>query len=453
MEFIQQEGKDFKNIFRRFQKRDFSGNTGQAIKNSSYQLTTTIIAKVGSLLFTIILARMLMPELFGLYSLALGTIILFGSFSDLGIGSALVVFVSKALSKKDFKKAKAYYQGLLKYKIYLVGFSSFVLLISAYFISNYYYNKPIFYALLAGGLYLPVGGILGYFEGTLITMNIFRYSTIKELIFQILRLALVPIGILYLFKINLDPSLIVAGIILILTFCYAIALIFIKINLTKKAFFLKGKKGKLTIKEKIGIKKFILPLSVTALSGMFFGYVDTLMLGHYVESVYIGYYGAAFGLIGAASALLSFIPAAVFPIFSRLKEKSLEKMFKKIRNFMILISTLAAVFTFFLAEYILLIYGQEYLPATIFLKTFSILIIILPLIGLYSSYFVSQEKTKIIAKMLIISTLINILLNWAFISYGLRFGMMEAVLGACIATIISRVFYLGGFVFWDRKRN
>jgi O-antigen/teichoic acid export membrane protein len=434
-------------------KRDFSGNSGQAIKNSSYQLATTIIAKVGSLLFTIILARMLMPELFGLYSLALGTIILFGSFSDLGIGSALVVFVSKALSKKDFKKAKAYYQGLLKYKIYLVAFSSFALLISAYFISNYYYNKPIFYALLAGGLYLPVGGILGYLEGTFRTMNLFRYSTIKELIFQILRITLVPIGILYLFKTNLEPSLIVAGIILILSFCYLIALIFIKVNLTKKALFLKEKTENLTTKEKKKIKKFILPLSVTALSGMFFGYIDTLMLGHYVESTYIGYYGAAFGLIGAASALLSFIPAAVFPIFSRLKEKSLEKMFKKIRNVVVIISILVAIFTFFLAQYILLVYGQEYLPATIFLKTFSILIIILPLIGLYNSYFISQEKTKLVAKLLIISTLINIALNWTFISYGLKFGMMEAVLGACIATIISRVFYLGGFVLFRKRKN
>jgi len=450
MEFIQQEGRDFKNIFNRFKKRDFSGNTGQAIKNSSYQLTTTIIAKIGSLLFTIILARMLMPELFGLYSLALGTIIFFGSFSDFGIGTALVVFVSKALSKKDFKKAKAYYQGLLKYKIYLLAISSFILLSLAYFISNYYYNKPIFYALLAGGLYLPIGGILGYFEGTLITINIFKYSTIKEIIFQILRLSLVPVGILYLFKINLNPSLVVAGIIFILTFCYAIALIFIKINLTKKASFLKVKVRKLTTNEKSKIKKFVLPLSVTALSGMFFGYIDTLMLGHYVGSAYIGYYGAAFGLIGAASALLSFIPAAVFPIFSRLKEKSLERMFKKIRKVIILISILAAIFTFFLAKYILLIYGQEYLPATIILQIFSILIIILPLIGLYNSYFVSQEKTKLVAKLLVVSTLINILLNWAFISYGLQFGMMQSVLGAAIATIISRVFYLGGLMFWNR---
>ena len=84
------EGKDrameeinfLKNIFFRFSKADFSGTGGNLMKNSSYQLAQSLVLKFGSLLFTIIIARMLLPDIMGLYNLALVTIILFFSFSQ-----------------------------------------------------------------------------------------------------------------------------------------------------------------------------------------------------------------------------------------------------------------------------------------------------------------------------------------------------------------------------------
>ena len=81
------------------------------------------------------------------------------------------------------------------------------------------------------------------------------------------------------------------------------------------------------------------------------------------------------------------------------------------------------------------------------LQIFSLFVLIGPLIGLYDAYFTSQERTKVIAFLLIITTGINISLNWAFITYGLRFGMFEALIGATIATLISRGVYLIGLGF------
>ena len=80
--FIKEEEKDIKEIYRKFWKRDFSGNTGQAIKNSAYSFSTILVQKIGAIIFTIIIARLLMPELFGLYNLALTTIGLFVVLSD-----------------------------------------------------------------------------------------------------------------------------------------------------------------------------------------------------------------------------------------------------------------------------------------------------------------------------------------------------------------------------------
>jgi len=452
MDYFNETQDTLKNFFYRFKKRDFSGNTGQAIKNSSYQFTTNLVMKFGSLFFTIILARMLLPELMGLYSLALATIVLFAAFSDLGLGTALFVFVAKLTGRGEDGKAKGYFKKLLMWKVYLMLISSFVLILLSYFISNVYYNKPILYALLVGAIYIPLLGLLSFLETIFRATGNFKHPLIKEIIFQILRFTIIPIVIFFLLKTNLPNKTIITIILLILTFCYFIVLLFLKIIAKKKISFLKEKIKELNQKEIIDLKKFILPMTVTALSGVFFGYIDTIMLGRFVQEQFIAFYGVAFALISSAASIIGFTSLALFPIFSRLEGVSLEKMFKKARNFVTLISISAGIFTFLLAYYIVRItYGPEYLTAVPLLKLFAILIIFLPITGLYDNYFLSQKRTKIIAKLVIITTIINIGLNIVFITYGLRFGMFEAVLGACFATIISRLIYFGGVV-WFRRR-
>ena len=317
MNFLEREETEVKSIFSRIKNRNFKGTEGQAIKNSSFQFTTIVIAKIGALLFTILIARMLMPELFGLYVLALSTIVLFASFSDLGVGAALMTFVSKSLGKNNFKKAKAYFRQLAKYKFYLVILSSIILISLAYWVSNGYYDKPIFFALLAGGLYIPIFSFISFFESLYKANNNFRFPLIKEIIVQCLRFALVPLAIFFFLRGALSNEAIIAGVILVLVFCYSCALFILTFFSRKKLGFLRSQKQNLTKKEKKHLNMFILPLTATALSGVFFGYIDTIMLGHFVSSEFIGYYGAAFGLIASASAVISFTGIALFPIFSR----------------------------------------------------------------------------------------------------------------------------------------
>jgi O-antigen/teichoic acid export membrane protein len=451
--FITREENDFKNIFNRFKKRDFSGNTGQAIKNSSYQLTSNIVMKAGSLIFTIIVARMLMPELFGLYSLALSTIVLFSAFSDFGIGTTLLTFIAKSLGQGNKEKAKGYFKKLLKWKYRLLIGCSLVLLISAYFISNYYYQKPLFYALLVGALYIPAIGLLSFLESAFRATNNFKTPLFKDIIFQVLRLTLVPLGILFLIKTNLSEGIIVSGVIMLLSACYLIALLFLVIHSKRKLSFLKSKTKELSQSETKDLKKFILPLTFTILSGVFFGYIDTLMLGRFVSAEYLAYYGVSFGLIGSGVAIIGFISSAIFPLFSRLEGKSLEKLFRKSRNATLLIAIFSAIITYFLAYYLIRIaYGQDYLTAVPILKFFAILVFILPFSSIYEVFLTSQKKTRVIAKILILSTILNIVLNFFAITYGLRIaGNMGAIYGACFATIISRIVYLVGILNAKRR--
>ena len=131
MRYLLDSIKIFKNAFSRLRKKDFSGTTGIAVKNSYYQVFVNMAAKIGSLIFTIILARILLPELFGLYSLALSTIMIFTAFSDLGINQTMARFVSREFGKDNTKKARAYFLYLGKVKLFFTFLSIVFLMITA----------------------------------------------------------------------------------------------------------------------------------------------------------------------------------------------------------------------------------------------------------------------------------------------------------------------------------
>jgi len=446
---LREESNFLVDIYRRFRQKDFAGDTGQAMKNSSYQLAQNIIYKFGSLLFTIIIARLLLPEKMGLYGLALSTIILFASFSDLGLSQALMTFVSKQLEKHNLQKARAYLNKLIQWKIYLLLIITILLIPSSYLVATFIYSdKPIFFALLAGLLYIPTVSLVSFTECFYKAANNFKIPLIKEVLFQVLRFTIVPLIILLSINKDLSGQKIIFATLLSLVLAYFISLIYLLIKSKRLSSFSESNKSHLTKTENIELRKFIIPLSATAMAGMFFGYIDTIMLGYYVSSSYIAYYGAAFSLVGGVTSIIGFMSISLMPIFARKDGKALRRIFKKTKYLTLLISTSAGIFTYFVAEQVVrIIYGIEYIQASNVLKIFSLLIILLPVLAIYISYFTSQKRTKELALLTLISSFLNILFNFVGITYGLTFGPMGAVYGACIATILSRVVYLVGLMF------
>jgi len=171
------------------------------------------------------------------------------------------------------------------------------------------------------------------------------------------------------------------------------------------------------------------------------------MLGYFLDAEFVGYYSAAVSFIGALSPLVGFASIVLLPIFTKLKGKQLSSGLKKSVKLTILISFIIFLATILFAYFIILIiYGEEYLPSVNILQLLSPLIFTIPLIALYSSYFLSQDKPQIVSKLLILSTLVNIILNYILISNLLLYGQIYAVYGAAIATIISQVVYLFGLI-------
>ena len=450
--FLKSEENDIKGIWTRIKTRNFKGNTGIAVKNSVYNFSKTLVAKIGSLIFTIIIARLLMPELFGLYSLALSTILIFSVISKLGINQALVRFISWASGKKT-KKVKGYILYFGKIKFMLIALSILLILAFSGFISESYYQKPIFLALLAGIFYVAFSQITSFLWSLLNSFNNFKSVFFGETIFQVSRIVLVPLAVIYALKISLSQEGILFSVIFFLALAYLISGIYL-FFVSKKEVLLKLKNTKkqqtLSFKEKKEVNKFIFLSSAIVLSEVFFGNIDKVMLGRFVAGEFIGYYQAAFSLIGALASLGMF-GGVLLPIFSRMGKKGLDKAMKRTLRMVLLVSIGLFILTLLFSEAaIFIVYGQEYILATNILRLLSILVFIIPVTSIYMSYFMSKNKPGIVAKSLIWSTILNIALNYILITSLLKYGEIAAVYGAAIATIISQGVYFGILV-WHRK--
>jgi O-antigen/teichoic acid export membrane protein len=449
---LKQEGENLKQIFKKIKKKDFSGNSGIAIKNSIYDFATTFIEKIGALIFVIILARILMPELFGLYSLALSTVLLFVTFSDLGISQTLVKFISQALGKNKPEKAKAYVLYLAKIKIISFLIIIIFFAISSKFISQNYYNKPIFLALLAGVFYILFVGIIRFIQLLFQSTNNFKILFFKQIFFQVLRIIIVPILVLYSLQHFVSKEINILIPIASLSLVWFLTLLFLLL-FRKKIYFLYLKAEKLPQDEKKKINKFILGLILFSLSGLFFGYIDIIFLGRFVLSNFIGYYQVAFSIISSFAPLI-FFSSALLPIFSKINGERLEKGFQKSLKIIFILSLLFFLFTFIFAPLLIkIIYGQSYSDSTILLRFLSFLLISLPLISIYTSYFISKAEIKVITRLIIISTIINILLNYILIRWLINYSQLLAVIGVCIATLVSKYFYLFGLIFFRKKQR
>ncbi len=449
---IKKDFSEIKGLFKKINNRDFQGNKGTALKNSSYQFLINLTMKFGSLFFTILMARILLPEKMGLYSLALSTIVFFAAFSDLGISNALLTYIPKKLSQNKPSEAKAYFNLFLKLKIYLLIIISLTLLVLSYPLSKIYYNQPIFYALLIGVFYIMINGLLSFYEQLFKSVNNFRVPLVKEIIFQLLRLFLVPLSLILILKKTDSSNIILLVAFTLISFSY-LASLFYSLKQSKHLSLLKIKASEISETEKKSLIQFMFPLAITSLSGIFFGYIDIIMLGRYVQSEFISYYTTAFSLASSIGVIISFISIGIFPILSSLNKDNLNFLLKKALKYSFLISLLCSTIILLGANlFIHLLYGVEYLPAAIVLRYYTLIILTYPLISLYENYFISQKKTEFLATTLFITTLINIFLNFFFIRYGVsHYDGIGGILGACFATIISRIVYFVALFFKKKK--
>ena len=303
---------------------------------------------------------------------------------------------------------------------------------------------------MAGTLYVFFYGVGSILKNSFEALNNFKVNFYSELIFQIVRLVIISFVVLFALKMGYNDETLLFYMIVGLSVCYFIYFLFFIVNRSKLSFLAYEAKS-LDVKEKKQLNYFLIMMSATAFSGVFFSYVDRIMLGRFVGAEFIGYYAAAFSLVGSAIPLIA-LSGAFLPVFSRMQKKELKIFFKKSSKIILMTSVLAFLFFFLFSKYlVLIVFGENYMSSVGIMKSLSLLLIIVPITSLISTYIISMGKPVIVTKALLTSTLANIMLNYILILILIGWGEIYAVYGVVVATIISNMIYLAILTVYSRK--
>jgi len=415
------------------------------VKNSAWALISSVIGRVGSLLFTIILARFLLPEKYGIYSIVFSVGMIFITFTDLGIDRTFIRYLSYSLSH-DKKKTNAYYRYLLRIKIILALTAAVALAVLAYPIATLVFrNAGLFYPLLAAAFYIFVLTFEGFYSSIFYSIERVDCLSMRDILSQSLKIIL-ALG-LFIF---VSSSYQLVGVFAVLTLTSIVAALL-------AYFYTKKLNPEIYIKKDVEIDKkkvirFVGFLTIASISGILFSYIDSIMLGLYVSPEFVGFYRAAFSLVFGVAGLLGFASIVLMPVFTKTAKNNIQGIFSAALRYISILSIPCTFGLIALGNYFIrLFYGYAYLPSVLPIYFLAFAILPISLTGMIIALFSAEERTAVYAKIFMISSIVNIILNFALITLLVRISPLWASGGAAIATTVSWFFYMAYSSYFAKK--
>jgi O-antigen/teichoic acid export membrane protein len=117
-------------------------DTGKKIiKGASYFLIFSVLAAISGYLLRFVLARQLTIEDFGLFYAVFAFVSFFSLFKDLGLGGALIKFVSEFRVNKEYDKIKSSFVYVLGTQICsVIIFFLIILLLKNHLVESYFHD-------------------------------------------------------------------------------------------------------------------------------------------------------------------------------------------------------------------------------------------------------------------------------------------------------------------------
>jgi len=392
----------------------------KVLKNSFFSSSSALIRGIGGFLFSVIIARILTPEQFGIYALAISVCFLILQL-DPGTGYTATRYIAYAAGKRDEELVIGYFRFLLKLRLIFGTLFTLSLAIAAKPLAYQIFKKPeMFIPLEILSLYLFFFFLTSFIDCCFQAFQNFKYSAIRSAIYELLRFVFtIPLALVFF-------NGIFVGLALASTLTFILMFSFFR---RRYSYLFKDAAKKIETKRVLRFMGFV---SIGAISGVVFSYVDMIMLGIFLPAEYAGYYKAAtnivFGIVG-----LTGIAGVLFPVFTQLEGESLEDAFKKVFRYASILSFPFAVsLAYFSPQIVSVIYGVNYLPASLPLLILSPLIVF-NATNFFGVLFTAKEKPEYGTAISMASMVMNVVLNYILI---LKFGMI----GAAVATTLSRFF-------------
>lgn len=176
------------------------------------------------------------------------------------------------------------------------------------------------------------------------------------------------------------------------------------------------------------------PLLLSGMVLMVQARIDQIMLGQMIGDTEVAYYSVALGIIETAAVSSMIMKSTFLPSIVEAKRHSEKSYLQKLEAFYKLNTLVALVIALPLALFsepiIFLLFGEEYLSAAIIMSLMSIRLFFAHIGVPRGIYLLNENLLKYSVMTMVVGTVVNVVLNYAFIPY---YGGA----GAAITSLIS----------------
>lgn len=386
-------------------------------KNMSWLVISQIITSICGFIWTILMARYLGVNDYGIFGFATSLTGMLAITMDLGISTHIVRHIAT-----DYDSAPKYLGNAIPLKsIFSVGTIILTLVILILMNSN----ELVITITMLFTLELIIKTFIGLLNGYFQAFEKGKYQGIGNTILNTLTLIFILITIFTnLGLIGIAVSYILANL---------VALVYEYNVLTKHV-----TKPKLEFDKEFCRKITLvsLPFAVTGILYTVYYSIDVVMLTNIVGNYATGIYNATYKLISVLTLFYGVYTAVIFPVMSRFFKNDesllLISFEKSIKYLMMITIPLATATVFYSGDIIHLIYGYEYNAASSVLSILIWTVCFLFISGACNTLLNASHKETTVTRIYAIAAVFNVIMNFFLIPY-LSYN------GAAITTVLSDI--------------
>lgn len=401
----------------------------------------------------VFLARVMMPDEYGLFYAVFTVFMFICVFTDPGYNTALVKFIPAFIVRKDKDSiAKSItYVFFITFSLSLIA--GIILLLTTNFLTQYYFKTPLAINLLRIFVFILIINPIVVLFGTVFQafQNMFKYGFL-----YFLNKALFFLSCFALFYLGVKGISIPA-------FGYLITLILLIIFFAPSFYELARplkfreliKRFEMKLFSRITI--FALPNFLTSIAAMIIGYIDTIILTYIVSLDKVGVYNAVLPTALVLSQLGATIATVFFPMASELWVR---KEYMRLKHglaliskyLLILILPLALSMLFFSKTILQLFFGQNFVSGSLTLSILSVGVIFITIAQVNFSVLNGIGRPKEITKITLAAAIFNAASNIILIPiFGIEGAAFTTTLSYLIMMIWSNILIRKRFPFKFEK--
>jgi O-antigen/teichoic acid export membrane protein len=408
-------------------------------------LGTAASTVIGALV-VIVIARLLGPAGYGLYSLAFVAPPLFVSASDLGLTSAITRYAASFRSENQFGRAA----GMIRSVLIITSVTGLLAFLVAYGSANqiaaWLQRSDIGRLVAVGSITILFQELFSVAYNALVGLGRMEQSAIILVLRDIVRLILSSILIIVGFGVLGAVSGQVVG------WAAACALGVALLLASRRALKLKASVGDSDVGLRSDLRTMMgysLPLYLSSLVATGLGQYQVIVLAIFTTNAEIGNFRAAVNFAALITVLATPITTALFPAFSKLDLKTRTAELKMMFNLAVKYTTLIVVpVTVLVAvlskDLVKAVYGSAYTSAPMYLALYALLYLLSAIGYLAISQFLNGVgKTKETLKIGLIQLAVFLPLapafTWLFNVQGLILAYLASLLlSTCIGLSFTR---------------